>query len=87
MADTPTLSLEQLRGDLAAFLANPYPTYSEMRDQSPVQMEFIPGGIVPGLDEPIKAWALMKYNDVGSCNQSVQFMVKASNDFSHHRIT
>ncbi len=61
MADTPTLSLDQLRGELATFLANPYPTYSEMRAQTPTVMEFVPGGIVPGLDEPIKAWALMKY--------------------------
>jgi len=81
MADTPTLSLEQLRGDLATFLANPYPTYSEMRDQSPVQMEFIPGGIVPGLDEPIKAWALMKYNDVYSALRDHDTFSSARNPF------
>src|SRR5262245_5346919 len=81
MADMPTLSLEQLRGDLATFLATPYPTYSEMRDQSPVQMQFIPGGIVPGLDEPIKAWALMKYNDVYSALRDHDTFSSARNPF------
>ncbi|MBI3247405.1 MAG: cytochrome P450 [Deltaproteobacteria bacterium] len=63
--DTPApLSLDQLRGNLAAFLTNPYPTYSELREQSPVCMEFVPGGVVPGLDEPLAAWALMRHDDV-----------------------
>jgi len=80
--DTPApLSLEQLRGDLAAFLSNPYPTYQEMRGQSPVQMEFIPGGIVPGLDEPIKAWALMKYDDVYAALRDHDTFSSARNPF------
>jgi cytochrome P450 family 109 len=80
--DTQTpLSLEQLRGDLAAFLINPYPTYQEMRDQSPVLMEFIPGGIVPGLDEPMKAWALMKYDDVFAALRDHDTFSSARNPF------
>ena len=80
--DTPApLSLEQLQGDLAAFLSNPYPTYQEMRDQSPVVMEFIPGGIVPGLDEPIKAWALMKYGDVYAALRDHDTFSSARNPF------
>lgn len=63
--DAPApLSLDQLRGNLAAFLTNPYPTYSELREQSPVPIEFVPGGVVPGLDEPLTAWALMRHADV-----------------------
>lgn len=80
--DTPApLSLEQLRDNLAAFLMDPYPTYREMRDQSPAQMEFIPGGIVPGLDEPIKAWALMKYDDVYSALRDHDTFSSARNPF------
>src|SRR5581483_601736 len=81
MADTPTLSLDQLRGELATFLANPYPTYSEMRAQTPTVMEFVPGGIVPGLDEPIKAWALMKYEDVYNALRDHETFSSARNPF------
>ena len=80
--DTPApLSLEQLRGDLAAFLVNPYPTYQEMRNQSPVLMEFIPGGIVPGLNDPIKAWALMKHDDVYTALRDHDTFSSARNPF------
>lgn len=80
--DTPApLSLEQLRDNLAAFLMDPYPTYREMRDQSPAQMEFIPGGIVPGLNEPIKAWTLMKYDDVYSALRDHDTFSSARNPF------
>jgi cytochrome P450 len=80
--DTPApLSLEELRTGLATFLADPYPTYREMRDQSPTQMEFVPGGIVPGLDEPIKAWALMKYDDVYSALRDHDTFSSARNPF------
>ena len=80
--DTPApLSLEQLRGDLAAFLVDPYPTYQEMRNQSPVLMEFIPGGIVPGLNDPIKAWALMKHDDVYTALRDHDTFSSARNPF------
>ena len=81
MADTPTLSLEQLQGDLATFVSNPYPIYQEMRDQSPVQMEFIPGGVVPGLDEPMKSWVLMKYDDVFGALRDHDTFTSARNPF------
>jgi len=80
--DTPAaLSLEELRSGLATFLTDPYPTYREMRDQSPTLMEFVPGGIVPGLDEPIKAWALMKYDDVYSALRDHETFSSARNPF------
>jgi len=64
METTPTLTLDELRGQLAAFVADPYPTYHQMRDQTPMEMIFLPAGVVPGIDEPLRAWALMKYEDV-----------------------
>ena len=80
--DEPTpLSLDQLRGDLATFVINPYPTYQEMRAQSPVLMEFIPAGVVPGLDEPLKAWALMKYDDVFAALRDHDTFSSARNPF------
>jgi hypothetical protein len=80
--DTPaSLSLEELQSGLATFLMDPYPTYCEMRDQSPTQMEFVPGGIVPGLDEPIKAWALMKHDDVYSALRDHDTFSSARNPF------
>ncbi len=64
MEETPTLTLDELRGQLAAFVTDPYPIYQQMRDQTPMEMIFLPAGVVPGIDEPLKAWALMKYPDV-----------------------
>ena len=80
--DTPTpLSLEQLRGNLAALVINPYPIYQEMRDQSPLLMEFLPGGVVPGLDEPLKGWALMKHDDVYAALRDHDTFSSARNPF------
>jgi cytochrome P450 len=42
----------------------PYPTYHHLRDQSPLNYIFLPAGAVTGLNEPIRGWALMKYDDV-----------------------
>lgn len=61
---TEPLTVEQLREDLAVFLADPYPTYAQLRDQTPVEFAFLPGGMVPGFDEPLGSWALMKHDDV-----------------------
>jgi hypothetical protein len=58
--------LEQLREQLAIFVTDPYPVYQQMRDQTPSEFVFLPAGVVPGLDESFKAWALMKYADVYS---------------------
>jgi cytochrome P450 len=60
----PSLTLAQMREQLATFIADPYPVYQQMRDQTPTELIFLPAGVVPDLDEPLKAWALMKYPDV-----------------------
>jgi len=80
--DAPTpLSLEQVRGDLATFVANPYPAYLEMRPQSPMLMEFLPAGIVPGLDEPLKSWTIMTYDDVLAVLRDHDTFTSARNPF------
>jgi len=45
-------------------IANPYPTYHELREHSPLNYEFLPAGAVSGMTEPVRAWALMRYRDV-----------------------
>lgn len=45
-------------------IANPYPYYHELREHSPLNYMFLPSGTVTGINEPIRAWALMKYRDV-----------------------
>jgi cytochrome P450 len=47
-------------------IANPYPYYHELREQSPLNYEFLPAGAVAGIENPIRAWGLMKYHDVYS---------------------
>jgi len=44
--------------------ADPYPAYRQLRDRSPFNYIDLPAGSVPGIDEPIRSWALMKYADV-----------------------
>lgn len=48
----------------AAVIADPYPAYQQFRDHTPLHYVDLPAGKVPGIDEPIRAWALMKYDDV-----------------------
>lgn len=46
-------------------VANPYPIYDRYRDESPVPgYRDWPPGTIPGLDEPVEAWALFRYSDV-----------------------
>ena len=46
-------------------IADPYPIYATLRDQSPLPgYRDWPPGTVPGLDEPVTAWALLRYDDV-----------------------
>jgi cytochrome P450 len=45
-------------------IANPYPYYRELREHSPLNYLFLPAGTVAGVQEPLRAWALMKYQDV-----------------------
>jgi cytochrome P450 len=45
-------------------IANPYPYYRELREHSPLNYVFLPAGAVAGIQEPIRAWAFLKYHDV-----------------------
>jgi cytochrome P450 len=46
-------------------IADPYPAYAALRDQSPAYgYADYPPGTVPGLDEPTPAWALLKHEHV-----------------------
>jgi hypothetical protein len=45
----PSLTLEEMREQLATFVADPYPVYREMRDQTPTELVFLPPGLIPGL--------------------------------------
>jgi cytochrome P450 len=47
-------------------IVDPYPVYRQLRDQSPFNYLDLPAGTVPGIEEPIRSWALMKYADVYS---------------------
>ena len=58
------MSADQL--SIPEVIADPYPYYRELRERSPVNYVFLPAGAVSGIDEPVRAWALMKYNDVYS---------------------
>jgi cytochrome P450 len=53
--------------DLAtpAIIANPYPAYAALRPHSPIPgyVDY-PPGTVPGVDEPVTAWALLKHEHV-----------------------
>ena len=60
-------------------IANPYPAYHQLREQSPLNYVFFPGGVAPGVDEPMRAWALMKYNDVYSALRNHTTFSSASN--------
>src|SRR5688572_27726226 len=46
------------------FIADPYPTYRSLRVQSPLRIVSLPAGAVAGMSEPLRSWALMKYDDV-----------------------
>lgn len=46
-------------------ISDPYPIYAQLREQSPLPgYRDWPPGTVPGLDEPVTAWALLRYDDV-----------------------
>ncbi len=62
MSDTTVFTSEQLW--MPGFIANPYPTYHHLRDQSPLNHMHYPAGAVSGVNEPIRAWALLKHDDV-----------------------
>ena len=48
-------------------IANPYPLYELLRAHTPVfGYRDYPPGTVPGQDEPVNAWAFMKYDEVAA---------------------
>jgi cytochrome P450 len=48
-------------------IANPYPLYDQLRPRTPVfGYRDYPPGTVPGRDEPVTAWVLMKYDEVAA---------------------
>jgi len=50
-----------------ATIANPYPLYEQLRPRTPVYgYRDYPPGTVPGRDEPVTAWVLMKYDEVAA---------------------
>jgi hypothetical protein len=62
MSDTTVFTPEQFW--MPGFIANPYPTYHHLRDKSPLNYIQLPVGVVSGINESIRAWALLKYEDV-----------------------
>jgi cytochrome P450 len=45
-------------------VSDPYPAYRQLRERSPFHYVDLPAGSVPGIEQPIRSWALMKYADV-----------------------
>lgn len=62
MATTLSITADQLA--TPEVIADPYPYYHELRDQTPLNYRFLPAGAVSGFDEAIRAWALMRHDDV-----------------------
>ncbi len=62
MSATFVFTPEQLW--MPEFIANPYPTYHHLRGHSPLNVTAFPVGTVSDINEPIRAWALMKYDEV-----------------------
>src|SRR3989441_1514728 len=62
MATPPLFTPDQLT--TPAVFADPYPAYRQLRDHTPLDYLGLPPGTIPGIDEPIRAWAFMKYDDV-----------------------
>ncbi len=77
----PTTPPDQLKEELAAFIANPYPTYHQLRDRTPTEFISLPAGMAPGLDEPLRSWALMRYNDVYGALRDHDTFSSARNPF------
>ena len=50
-----------------ATIANPYPLYERLRDATPIfGYRDYPPGTIPGQDEAVTAWVLMKYDEVAA---------------------
>jgi hypothetical protein len=81
MDTTSPVTIEQLRENLVALTTDPYPTYRQLRDQTPMEFMSLPAGIVPGFDEPLRTWALMKYDDVYNALRDHETFSSARNPF------
>jgi cytochrome P450 len=77
MSDTAGFTPEQLW--LPGFIANPYPTYHHLRDHSPLNYMFLPAGAISGSNEPFRAWALMKFDDVNRALRDHETFVSGRN--------
>jgi cytochrome P450 len=58
----PAITPDQL--STPEVIADPFPAYRQLRDRSPVNYVFVPAGVVPGINEPLRSGALLKYADV-----------------------
>jgi cytochrome P450 len=47
-------------------ICDPYPAYRQLRSCSPFNYQDLPAGSVPGIEHPLRSWALMKHVDVYS---------------------
>lgn len=56
--------METVQLSTPEMIADPYPVYRRLRDRTPLNCAWLPAGALPGVKEPIRAWALMKYDDV-----------------------
>jgi hypothetical protein len=61
METSPLMTPDQLM--TPAVFADPYPVYRHLRGRTPLSY-LAPPGTIPGFDEPIRAWALMRHDDV-----------------------
>jgi cytochrome P450 len=60
-------------------LSDPYPIYHQLRDRTPLQYIHVPGGLFPGIEEPIRGWALLRYSDVYSVLRNHETFSSARN--------
>jgi cytochrome P450 len=60
----PPRALWTQADSLTQALPDPYPVYSHLREHSPVNFLLLSGGIIPGIDEPLRSWGFMKFADV-----------------------
>src|SRR5215472_5460779 len=56
--------METVQLSTPEMIADPYPVYRQLRDQSPLNCAWLPAGALPGVEKPIRAWALLRYDDV-----------------------